>query len=64
MTPRNGEYLYWIATGLAAAIAMTAGLSYVLNVGRGMPILSAAALLLAAAVWLIGWAGRHTLTGR
>ncbi|MFZ3357665.1 MAG: hypothetical protein WCA56_20440 [Xanthobacteraceae bacterium] len=64
MDARCGTYCYWIATSIAGVIAALAVLSYFLNVGRGMPVISAIALLLAGLAWLIGWAGRHILVGR
>ena len=64
MDAREGTYFYRSTAILAGLIAMTAVLSYFLNAPRGMPVISAVALLLAGAVWLCGWAGRRMIAGR
>jgi len=47
------------ATALAGFAATLAVLSCFINAPRGMPIISGAALAIAAAIWAIGWAGRQ-----
>lgn len=64
MDARNGAYCYWVATGLAGLVAMAAVISYFLNAPRGMPVISTVALLIAATIWLCGWAGKHMIAGR
>lgn len=64
MEARNGMYCYWIAASVAGLIATAAVLSYFLNAGRGMPIISTIALLIAGTIWLCGWAGKRMITGR
>jgi hypothetical protein len=64
MAPLNGKCLYRAATIVAGLVAAVVAVSYLLNSDRGMPVVSMAALAIAATVWLIGWVGRHLLLGR
>ena len=64
MDAEGGKFFYLVATSLAGFVVALAALSYFLDAPKGMPVISAAALALAAIIWLIGWAGRHVLAGR
>jgi uncharacterized membrane protein YccC len=64
MAEESGVFFYRIATTLAIFVAALAVISYLLNAPRGMPIVSIAALTLAAVIWAGGWAGRHLIAGR
>ncbi len=64
MGEQSGNFLYCIACTLAGFVAALAVISYFFNTPRGLPIVSVAALALAAAIWLSGWAGRNMIAGR
>jgi ABC-type Mn2+/Zn2+ transport system permease subunit len=64
MNERGAAFFYRTATILAGLVAALAVISYFLNAPRGMPIVSIAALTLAAVIWISGWAGRHLIAGR
>jgi hypothetical protein len=56
-----GETLYWAATIIAGLIVAWVVWGYVYNMSRGEPIIPIIALLLAGAIWLVGWACRYLL---
>jgi len=59
-----GQAVYWTATIIAVLIMLVAVAGYVSNAGKGLPVISIAALLLAGAIWLVGWACRNVLASR
>ena len=59
-----GKMLCRTATIIAGLIVVSAIVSFVFNADKGVPIISLAALLLAAAIWLVGLVCRHVLTAR
>jgi hypothetical protein len=50
-----------MATGVASTITTLVGANYLYDARRGEPVITIAALLLAVAIWLVGWAGRNML---
>lgn len=56
-----GRMLYWLATIVAAVIAISAVADFFTNWAQGAPIVRVFALIAAAAVWLIGRACRALL---
>jgi hypothetical protein len=64
MDARWGEFLYWIATILAGLIVAVALAGYFSNAAAGEPIIPVVALLLAGAIWLIGWVCRNAIGPR
>ncbi len=64
MGAQSGALFYRITTILAGLVATLAVVSYLFKAPRGMPIVSIAALALAAGIWLSGWAGRHLIADR
>ncbi len=64
MDAESGRLFYLVATSLAGFVVALAALSYFLDAPQGVPIVSIAALALAAVIWLSGWAGRHLIARR
>jgi uncharacterized membrane protein len=64
MDPRWAKVVYWTATTVAGLIVLVALASYFSNAAAGEPVIPIAALLLAGAIWLVGWVCRHVLAGR
>ncbi len=62
MSARWGKIVYWAATILAGLILVLAAASYFAN--ANMPIIRLPPLLLAVAIWLIGWACRYVFADR
>lgn len=58
------EAVYWTATTLAGLIVMVIFVSYFSNAAAGEPVIPIVALLLAGAIWLIGWICSHLIAGR
>jgi hypothetical protein len=54
-----GRVLYWTATIIASLIVVVVVAGYVSNTGEGVPIISTTALMLAGAIWLVGWLCRN-----
>ncbi len=52
------KYTYWAATTIAVLIVMVVVISYVSNASEGEPVIPLIPLLIAAAIWLMGWAFR------
>ena len=52
------KYTYWAATIIAVLIVMVVAISYVSNASEGEPVIPVIPLLIAAAIWLMGWAFR------
>ena len=64
MDARWGELLYWMATILAGLIVVVVLTGYFSNAAAGEPIIPVVALLLAGAIWLIGWVCRNVIGPR
>ena len=64
MDARWAKVVYWTATTVAGLIVVVALAGYFSNAAAGEPIIPIAALLLAGAIWLIGWVCRHVIAGR
>ncbi len=64
MAWRPGEVLYWTSTVIAGLIVLLVVANYMSNTGMGEPIIRIIPLLLAAAIWLVGWVGRRVFAGR
>jgi 4-hydroxybenzoate polyprenyltransferase len=62
MSARLGKFVYWAATILAGLILVLAAVSYFAN--ANMPIIRLPVLLLAVAIWLVGWACRYVFADR
>jgi type VI protein secretion system component VasK len=60
---RSGEVIYWTATLIAALIVVVVVVGYVSNAGEGNFVIPIVPLLLAGAIWLVGWACRNVLAG-
>jgi hypothetical protein len=56
-----GRTLYWLATIIAAVMAIFAVADFFINWAQGAPIVRVFALIAAVAVWLIGRACRALL---
>jgi hypothetical protein len=63
-TERLGEILYWLATIIAVLIVVWVVGNYVFNIDRAYPVIPILPLVLAGAIWLVGWACRYVLAGR
>ena len=66
MTPdtRWGEIFYWAGTFIAGLLVLWVIWSFVFNAELGEPIIRIVPLVLAAAIWLAGWACRRFLADR
>jgi hypothetical protein len=64
MDVRLGQNLYWAATIIAGLIVVAVVTGYVSNIGEGLPIIPIVPLVLAGAIWLVGWACRYVFAGR
>lgn len=49
-----GRMLYWLATTIAAIMVIFAVADFFISWAQGVPIVRVVALIVAAAVWLIG----------
>jgi hypothetical protein len=56
-----GETFYWTTTVIAGLLLAWVLWSYSFDVTKGEPIILIAPLLIAAVVWLTGWACRKVL---
>jgi hypothetical protein len=54
-----GEISYWLATIVAGLILVLAAANTLYTASISDPIVPIAALLLAGAIWVIGWFCRH-----
>ena len=54
-----GGVLYWTATIIAILIVVVVVTGYMSNSGEGVPFVSTTALMLAGAIWLVGWICRN-----
>jgi hypothetical protein len=61
---RPGEVLYWTSTIIAGLIVLLVAANYMSDTGMGEPIIRSTPLLLAGAIWLVGWACRRVFAGR
>jgi hypothetical protein len=64
MDAQLGKFIYWAATFIAAFIVVLVVISYASNASEGDPVISITPLLLAGAIWLIGWVCRNVVAGR
>jgi uncharacterized membrane protein len=64
MDARWAKVVYWVATIVAGLIVVVVLVGYFSDAAAGEPVISIAALLLAGAIWLIGWVCRHVIAGR
>ena len=62
MSAQLGKFVYWAATIFAGLILVLAAVSYFAN--ANMPIIRLPVLLLAVAIWLVGWACRYLFADR
>ena len=58
MQPWWGQAIYWTATIIAGLFVAWVVWGYVYNTEEGYPIFPLIPLLLAGAIWLVGWARR------
>jgi len=63
MAAEIGKLLYWLATILAAALAIWVLTDFLYGLSQGVPILRIAALTCAIVIWLIGCGFRSMLAG-
>jgi hypothetical protein len=54
-----GRILYWTASIIAGLMALVVVVGYLSNAGAGVPFISITALMLAGAIWLVGWICRN-----
>jgi len=59
MAERWGELIFWTATIVTGLIAVLVVVGYVSNAGEGEPIIPIVPLMLAGAIFLVGWVCRH-----
>jgi hypothetical protein len=59
-----GQTIYWMTTIIAVLIVVWVAWSYVSNMTEGYPVVPIIPLLVAGAVWLVGWACRNMLARR
>lgn len=59
-----GRVLYWIATIIASLIVVVVVAGYVSNAAEGVPFISITALMVAGAIWLLGWTSRNLFAER
>jgi hypothetical protein len=64
MAWRSGEVLYWTFTVIAGLIVPLVVANYMFDTGRGESVIRTIPLLLAGAIWLVGWVCRHVFAGR
>lgn len=60
----SGDVLYWTFTAIAGVIVLLVIANYVSNTDMGEPIIGIIPLLLAGAVWLVGWVCRYVFVRR
>jgi hypothetical protein len=53
-----GRIIYWTATIIAGLIAVGVVAGYASNAAEGVPFISITALMVAGAIWLVGWVCR------
>jgi hypothetical protein len=59
-----GRILYWTATVIASLIVVVVVAVYVSNAAEGVPFISISALMVAGAIWLLGWTSRSLFAER
>jgi len=55
---------YWAATFISVLIVVVVVVGYASNASEGDPVMPIIPLLIAGAIWLIGWGFRHVLAAR
>jgi uncharacterized membrane protein len=58
------KVVYWMTTIVAGLIVVVVLAGYFSNAAAGEPVIPIAALLLAGAIWLIGWVCRYVIAER
>jgi len=61
---RSGEVIYWTFTAIAGVIVLSVAANFVFDADRGEPVFRLIPLVLAGAVWLVGWVCRHVFVKR
>jgi hypothetical protein len=61
---RSGEVLYWMFTVIAGLIVLLVAANYMFDTGSGESAIRTITLLLAGAIWLVGWVCRRVFPGR
>jgi len=64
MDARWGKIIFLAVTAIAVLIAGVVVVGYASNAGKGWPVIPVIPLLIAATVWLGGWAFRNFLVPR
>lgn len=64
MDTRAGKFIYWAATIIAVLIVVVVLVGYASDASEGEPVIAVIPLLIAGAIWLVGWAFRHWLATR
>jgi 4-hydroxybenzoate polyprenyltransferase len=64
MTARTAKVVYWTAATIAGLIVVLAVASYFANASEGEPVFPIVPLLLAAAIWAVGYFCRSAFSGR
>lgn len=58
---RAGSTIFWLATAFAAALTLWVAYDFLYGLGVNFPVLNLPGLILAAAVWTVGWLCRFAL---
>ena len=53
--------VFWIASALAAALVVWVAWDFVVGAGERFPVINIPGLILAAAIWGVGWVCRFAL---
>jgi hypothetical protein len=53
--------IFWMASAVAAAVTLWVASDFVFGLEADFPIINLPGLMLAAAVWLVGWVCRFAL---
>ena len=53
--------MFWLATAFAAAVTFWVAWDFLYGLGEEFPVINLPGLILAAAIWLVGWIFRLAL---
>jgi hypothetical protein len=58
---RAGSTIFWLATAFAAAIILWVASDFLYGLGQDFPVVNLPGVILAAAIWAVGWLCRFAL---